>query len=149
MEILANTSTSRRRFLRTATMVSLAVGLSAGGIATALPAAANSTNVDAQQTITRVQVSYVTSLRQLPKTVVLPIGSWSDPIIASDRRAYRVKVVPVNFAVKPELGPVFAVILGDVSGNELARINLGDGATGTFADFGVQIDILSMPSGAS
>jgi hypothetical protein len=147
MEIPANTS--RRRFLRTATMVSLAVGLSTGGVASAFPAAATGTNVPAQQAITQIQLSYQTSLRQIPKTIVLPIGSWSGPIIASDRRAYRVKVVPVTFAVKPELGPVFAVILGDVSGNELARINLGDGATGTFADFGVQVDILSMSSGTS
>jgi hypothetical protein len=80
---------------------------------------------------------------------VLPIGSWSDPIAASGGGTFRVKVVPVKYAVKPELGPVFAVILADASRKELARINLGDGATGTFADFGIQLNILSMPSKTS
>lgn len=147
MKILANIS--RRRFLRSATMVSLAIGLSAGGIASAFPAAPSGTNIGAPQAITQVQISYRTSLYQAPKSVVLPIGGWSDPIAASGGGTFRVKVVPVKYAVKPELGPVFAVILADVSGKELARINLGDGATGTFADFGVQLNILSMPSKTS
>jgi len=147
MKILANVS--RRRFLQTATMVSLAVGLSAGGVASAFPAVATGANAGAQQAITQIQVSYRTSLHQAPKSIVLPVGGWSDPIAASEGGTFRVKVVPVTYAVKPELGPVFAVILADAYGKELARINLGDGATGTFADFGIQLNILSMPSKTS
>lgn len=148
MKILANAS--RRHFLRTASMISLAVGLSVGGVASALPAsAATAENAGPEQVISQIQVSYRTSLYQTPKSVVLPIGGWSELIATSNRQAFKVKVVPVTYAVKPGIGPVFAVILADATGKEVARINLGDGATGTFVDFGIQLNILSMPAQAT
>ena len=147
MKTLSNTF--RRRFLRTASMASLAIGFLTAGGASAFSMDGVAENAGGQQTISQIQVSYRTSLYQTPKSIVLPIGGWSELIATNNHQAYKVKVIPVTYAVKPGIGPVFAVILADAMGKEVARINLGDGATGTFMDFGIQRNILSMPSPTS
>lgn len=90
-------------------------------------------------------VSIRGSLTEKSTNILLAPNTVSDPINLIGKGVLRVMVVPGK--VNPRFGQVFKVTLMDDSGTPLASMNLGNGATGTFTNYGVQVYILSIQQG--
>ena len=87
---------------------------------------------------TLMHVSLRGNLYDPPESVELAPGAWSDPVQLKDKGTFRVKLTQVTDGVNSALGPVFTFILADADGKEIGRENLGNSATGTFTNIGVQ-----------
>lgn len=92
-----------------------------------------------------ISVSLLGNLHDDPVNVLLAPGVLSDPINIRGNGTYRVMVTPAK--VDPRFGQIFTFVLADANGKELTRMNLGNGATGTFSSFGVQAYIVSIQRG--
>jgi hypothetical protein len=131
----------RRRFLKNTLIASAVLGFSFVSVVQAGQSAAAVSSGSTAAASTRMLVSVTGSLYEVPQSIDLPLGVWSDVIKLKGKGDIRVKVIPSAAHVDPKFGPVFTVIMGDASGKELGRINLGNRAIGTFTDYGIQFFI--------
>ena len=136
------TNQNRRWFLKSTIIASAALTFSLTALAQPLQASSAAPQSGGMTATTQqIRITYRSNLYDIPKSIELPLGSWSSPIQTKGKGTYLVKVIQVDHAVDSRLGPVFTLILADPSGKELSQINLGNGATGTFTDYGLEFNL--------
>jgi hypothetical protein len=127
----------RRRFLKVAVAGGAVLGFAltavAGGQQLGSTPVASSTLK--MEDVASVFISYRTSLTEDDQSMELPLDIWSAPITAHGA-SYRIKVVP-RTGTPEKYGPIFTLVVADASGRQVS-MNLGDRATGTFPDYGLQ-----------
>ncbi|MCC8501450.1 hypothetical protein LN565_03085 [Xanthomonas euvesicatoria pv. euvesicatoria] len=69
-------------------------------------------------------------------------GELSPGFKLPDRRTYRVKASMIR--TDPRFGPIYALVLADVSGNPLNQMNIASNTTATFGKQRVQVYLLSL-----
>ncbi|WP_052689777.1 hypothetical protein [Xanthomonas albilineans] len=81
-------------------------------------------------------------LRQAPTGLQLAPGQLSEPITLAGNGTYRVKISPTD--ITTHFGPIYKLILADVHGTPLEKMNIGSDTTATFTRHGVQVYALSI-----
>jgi hypothetical protein len=92
---------------------------------------------------TVMNVSLIGDLHEEHESIDLALGAWSDPITLKSKGVYRVKVVQKTTDTSPNFDHAFTLVLADANKKELGRMDLGDCASGTFGDYGIQAYVYS------
>ncbi len=129
---------NRRKFIQEALLVGVAAPLAVSAASAKDKTALNAPSTKSLKTFpdgissvvgimgdTRREPIYVTNLRR---------GVLSDPIELEGNGTYRLAVTPV---ARNEPGALFEVILADVDGTHLARMNIGTSTETIFSECGI------------
>jgi hypothetical protein len=132
----------RWHFLKAMVVASavLAISLSSGAQAQQARPLAHPYAITAD---TVMSVSLTGDLHDLNDPFDLALGVWSDPISLKGKGVYRVKVIQKTTDVNPGFDHAFTIVLADANKKELGRMDLGDCASGTFGEYGIQAYITS------
>ncbi|HEY0232411.1 MAG TPA: hypothetical protein VGC55_14270 [Dokdonella sp.] len=82
-------------------------------------------------------------LRSPPINFELVPGRMSDPIDLGAHGVFRVSCTPTHWNERYNR-QVYSLVLADANGKQLGQMNIGSGATATFMDFGIQVNVLAI-----